>query len=289
MKKIIVPTDFSPTSAAALRYAYFLAEAIGLDLEVLHVHDGYGDGDSSSVNEGDMEAYITTQHSIDQFIYLNLKAEQRVTACREKETDVNISSWEIIGKPHDGLIAASHEEDTRLVVMGAVGTGAVSTMAPLFGSVARTVAKRADCPVLLVPKDYGAQVLRRASISFGAVSALRETSKGFDFISSALAPALRLVHIRDFSKEPEASEEAELTKDVVDTRFSGYPVALLDLLDPNVTAHQLLAHAHDDEIDLLVMGHYHKSLFERLFSGSKILPTLENINTPMLVIPIADD
>ena len=62
-----------------------------------------------------------------------------------------------------------------------------------------------------------------------------------------------------------------------------------DLLDPNVTAHQLLAHAHDDEIDLLVMGHYHKSLFERLFSGSKILPTLENINTPMLVIPIADD
>ena len=39
---------------------------------------------------------------------------------------------------------------------------------------------------------------------------------------------------------------------------------------------------------MLVMGHRDKGFFERLFFGSEIVPMLEIIDTPMLVIPISD-
>lgn len=287
MHKIIVPTDFSPTAAAALRYAYFLAKATGLNLEVLHVHDGYGHSDSPRVKKGDLEAHMTAQRSIDEFIRFNLKAEQVVVAEGMEESDVNISSREITGTPTNILLAASRQADTRLIVMGGVGSGVVSTVTPFFGSVARTVAQRADCPVLLVPKNYDEPVLKRASIAFDVVGALRETSNGFDFLRVALSPAMRLVHIRDFSEKVEARKEIALMEEVLNTEFPGYPVKL-DLLNPSITALQLLDYAHDENIDLLVMGHRKRSLFKRIFFGSEIAPLLKYGGTPLLVIPISD-
>jgi nucleotide-binding universal stress UspA family protein len=284
MHKIIVPTDFSPTAASALRYAYFLAKATGLNLEVLHVHDGYGHSDSPRVKKGDMEAHMTAQRSIDEFIRFNLKAEQ---ALADEGADVNISSREITGTPADILLAASRQADSRLIVMGGVGSGVVSTVTPFFGSVARTVAQGADCPVLLVPKNYDEPVLKRASIAFDVVGALRETSNGFDFLRVALAPAMRLVHIRDFSEKVEARKEIALMDEVLNTEFPGYPVEL-DLLNPSITVLQLLDYAHDENVDLLVMGHRKRSLFKRLFFGSEIAPLLKYGNTPLLIIPISD-
>lgn len=287
MNKIIVPTDFSATAAAALRYAYFLAEATGLALEVLHVHDGYGHSESPRVRKGDMEAHMSAQRRIDEFIRFNLKVTRAVAAGGVEETDVNISSQEIIGTPTDTLLSVSRRPDTRMIVMGGVGSGVVSTVTPFFGSVARTVAERADCPVLLVPKDYDTPTLNRASIAFDIVSALRETSKRFDFLRVALSPAMRLVHVRDFSEKAEARKEIALMEEVLNTDFPGYPVEL-DLLDPGVTALQLLEYAHDQDIDLLVMGRRKRSFLKRLFISSEIAPVLEHGGAPMLVIPITD-
>ena len=287
MNKIIVPTDFSTTAAAALRYAYYLAESTGFDLEVLHVHDGYGHSESPTVRKGDMEARMTAQRQIDQFIRFNLKAVQAIPAGASEATEVTTSSREVIGSPADALLAASREAETRFIVMGGVGSGVVSTVTPFFGSVARTVAERAECPVLLVPKNYGAPVLQRASIAFDVVGALRETSKGFDFLRVALAPAMRLVHVRDFSEKVEARKEIALMEEVLNTEFPGYPVEL-DLLDPGVTALQLLEYTHDEDIDLLVMGHRKRSFFKRLFVGSEIAPVLAHGGCPLLVIPIAE-
>lgn len=287
MYKIIVPTDFSPTASAALRYAYFLSEATGLGLEVLHVHDGYGHTEDPNVRKGDLEASMNVQRSIDQFIRFSLKAVQAVATGGPETSDVSISSREVIGSPTDALLTASRKEDTSLIVMGGVGSGVVSTVTPFFGSVARTVAERADCPVLLVPKNYGEPVLQRASIAFDIVGALRETSKGFDFLRVALSPAMRLVHVRDFSEKAEARKEIALMEEILNTDFPGYPVEL-DLLDPGVTALQLLEYAHDEEIDLLVMGRRKKSYFKRLFIGSEIAPVLEHGGAPMLVVPVTD-
>lgn len=285
MNKIIVPTDFSPTAAAALRYGYFIAEATGYDLEVIHVHDGYGHVESNDVKKGGMEARMSAQRSIDEFIRFTVPAT--AAGGPQEGADVTISSHAVIGSPTTALLAASREENTRLIVMGGVGSGTVSTVTPFFGSIARTVAERSECPVLLVPKDYDKQVIERASIAFDVVAGLRETSKKFDFLRIPLKPAMRLVHVRDFDEKVEARKEIALMEDILNTGFPGYPVEL-DLLDPGVTALQLLEYANKENIDLLVVGHRKKSLLKRLFFGSEVATVLEHGGAPILVIPIAE-
>jgi nucleotide-binding universal stress UspA family protein len=285
MNKIIVPTDFSPTAAAALRYGYFLAEATGYDLEVIHVHDGYGHVESSRVKKGGMEARMAAQRSVDEFIRFTLPAVADTS--QPEKNEVNISSREVIGSPTSTLLASSQEEDTCLIVMGGVGSGNVSAVTPFFGSVAQTIAEKAECPVLLIPKDYSEPVLKQASISFDVVAGLRETSKKFDFLRTALTPSMRLVHVRDFSEKVESRKEIDLMEDILNTGFPGYPVEL-DLLDPGVTALQLLEYANEKNIDLLVMGHRKRSLLKRLLFNSEIAKVLAHGGAPMLVIPISE-
>ncbi|SER03549.1 universal stress protein [Neolewinella agarilytica] len=286
MQKIIVPTDFSSAASAALRYAHFLAEAIGCDLEVIHVHDGYGHVEDSRVKKGGIEARQAAQRSIDQFIRFSVPAKAAVAA-EGPETEVTISSLETVGSPTDVLIKASQEEATCLIVMGGVGTGAVSTVTPFFGSVARTVAEQSACPVLLVPEDYKNPKMERASIAFDVVKGLRETSKGFDFLRIPLAPSMRLVHVRDSSEKGETRKEIDLMEEVLNTDFPGYPVEL-DLLNPGTTAFRLLDYAEEENIDLLVLGHRKRSLWKRLFLDSDIKHVMRFAVTPLLVIPISE-
>lgn len=287
MQKIIVPTDFSSTASAALRYGYFLAEATGYNLEVIHVHDGYGHVEDTRVKKGGMEARMAVQRNIDQFIRFAVPAKATTVGGSPEATDVNISSLEVTGSPTDVIIAAGQEEETCLIVMGGVGTGTVSTVTPFFGSVARTVAERSVCPVLLVPENYEKPKLERVSIAFDVVKGLRETSKGFDFLRIPLAPAMRLVHVQDFSEKGETRKEIALMEEVLNTDFPGYPVEL-DLLNPGTTAFRLLDYAEEENIDLLVLGHRKRSLWKRLFLDSDIKQVLRFGVTPLLVVPITE-
>lgn len=107
------------------------------------------------------------------------------------------------------------------------------------------------------------------------------------FLAEAAGLGLEVLHVRDFSEKAEARKEIALMEEVMNTDFPGYPVEL-DLLDPGVTALQLLEYANEEEIDLLVMGCRKKSYFKRLFIGSEIAPVLEHGGAPMLVVPITD-
>ncbi|NJC25604.1 universal stress protein [Neolewinella antarctica] len=286
MEKILVPTDFSPTAGAALRYAYFLAEATGLGVEVLHVHDGYGYSAFRRAKKGGLEARVNAQRKLDRFIRFNLKIVPAVATGGFTEPEVNVSSRGIIGSPTKALLIASRRADTCMIVMGGVGSGVADAATPLFGSITRRIAERAACPVLLVPEGYGTPVMKRAAIAFNWIGALRETSIGFDFLRVALGPAMHLVHVRDFMHVTKIREETALLEKILNTEFPGYPVQL-DLPEPGVTAPRLLAYAHDKKIDLLVMGRRNRSLFERLFLRSEIGTVLKNGGTPMLVIPIS--
>jgi len=112
MQKIIVPTDFSATATAALRYAYSLAEATGFKLEVVHVHDGYGHAAEAGAEKGSMEVCVAVQRSIDQFIRFARVGAPALAVEGVDEEEVRISSREVVGSPVDVLLAASKEEAT---------------------------------------------------------------------------------------------------------------------------------------------------------------------------------
>lgn len=284
MQKIIVPTDFSETSATAFKYASYLAEATGYDLEVLHIHDGYGKTDSLVEKKGNLEARMQAQREIDQFIRFNATP---TTFKNGAEEHPQIKSSEVVGSPVDAIVAASKEEDVALIVMGGVGTGKVSTVTPVFGSVARSVAMKSASPVFLIPPGYGRPDIRVVSISFEKVAPLKETSDGMAFLRKALNPEMRFVHVEDANSNEEAKVELNLLNTVMESDWPGYPVEL-DVLTAGPVSLKLTDYTLEENVDLLVLGRRTRGFFKRLFISSDTAPMLSYSAVPVLVIPIQE-
>lgn len=288
MLKIIAPVDFSDTSATALKYACQLADRTGLDLKVVHIHDGYGNSDRLVVKKGNPEARAEAMRQMEQFVRFNADPVSfTATAGDHPDERPFIETEEFVGSPTPVLRKLSEDPTTALIVMGGVGSGAVSRVTPLFGSVASSVTMNAACPVLLVPQGADVPDIKVASIAFDTVRDLEEVSDGCRFLREGLEPTMRFVHVRDKNVQREEDKETALLETVLDTTFPGYPVEL-DLLPPGEVATRLLEYTLESSVDLLILGHRQRGLFKRLFVGSEILPVLEESGTPLLVVPISD-
>ncbi len=288
MLKIIAPVDFSDTSATALKYACQLADRTGLDLKVVHIHDGYGNTDRLVVKKGNPEARAEALRQVEQFVRFNADPVS-FTAMAGDVADERpfIESAEYVGTPIPILRKLSEDPTTAMIIMGGVGSGAISKVSPLFGSVASSVTMNAGCPVMLVPQGAEVPDIKIASIAFDTVRDLEEVSDGCRFLRDGLQPAMRFVHVRDHDAQKEENKETQLLETVLDTTFPGYPVEL-DLLPPGEIAQRLLEYTLESSVDLLILGHRKRGLFKRLFVGSEILPVLEESGTPMLVVPISE-
>jgi len=149
-KRILVPTDFSDPSDAALDYARVLAGQFHSTIQLLHVVEPPFDASAFS-----NEAYIAGAPSIYEAM---VKEAQAQLAIRVRPTDrerLGLRTEIITGQSAVTILeyAADHRMD--LIVMGTHGrTG----LAHLFmGSVAEHVVRKAICPVLTVRYALGCE------------------------------------------------------------------------------------------------------------------------------------
>jgi len=133
-KKILVATDFSEASDAALVYGKNLAKAFGAQLHVLHVMENRflrPSFKSPAAVEAGIAKRVTERLTEED------RAELRaVTALRMSD------------EPFDEIIRYAEDEDIDLMVMGTHGRGHAARL--LMGSVAEKVVRTARCPVLTV-------------------------------------------------------------------------------------------------------------------------------------------
>jgi nucleotide-binding universal stress UspA family protein len=132
-KKILFPTDFSHLSDAALEHATTLARETGATLLVLHVEEppiAYGGG----------EMYYGIPDPDDH------EMRRMLAAIRPHDPAVHVEHRMVTGDPADEIVKVADEEHVDLIVMGTHGRTGLRRM--LMGSVAESVVRRANCPVL---------------------------------------------------------------------------------------------------------------------------------------------
>jgi nucleotide-binding universal stress UspA family protein len=139
IRKILVPTDFSPGAAEALRFAVELARPIDAALTLLHAYQ------LPSYYFPDGSVY-TTSASVAADIISSVTSELERA---RRDTDAQgvaarVSSVE--GQPAAAILEAARGHD--LVVMGTHGRTGLRHL--LLGSVAEKVVRSASCPVLTV-------------------------------------------------------------------------------------------------------------------------------------------
>ena len=141
IKKILVASDFSEASEAAISYGRTLASYFGATLQVVHV----------------VENIVLRNVTADGFVGVLPEVQIEVEAEARRQLDAELSGD---GQPRgNGLVLTSnvladaivsHAADTGadLIVIGTHGRKGVSRL--LLGSVAERVVRAAPCPVLTV-------------------------------------------------------------------------------------------------------------------------------------------
>jgi nucleotide-binding universal stress UspA family protein len=140
VKKILVPTDFSECSAAAVSYGRAMASVFGATLHLLHVvQDPY-------TQPWAAEAFPAPLGDL-----LEQWEQQAETRLKEQIPEAELGNAVIvtvIGSPFYEIVRYADEQKIDLIVIGTHGRGPLGHM--LLGSVAEKVVRKAPCPVLTV-------------------------------------------------------------------------------------------------------------------------------------------
>jgi nucleotide-binding universal stress UspA family protein len=148
MRRILVPTDFSPPAARALDVAMAFAEEFGAEIMLFHAHElptaVFPDAVVPIGPEllRDLEAAIARQ--------LNRESE------RVHARGIEVRTVTAIGQTDGEICRAAQEWPADLIVMGTHGRTGLSHL--LLGSVAEKVVRKAPCPVLTVRPDAAEHV-----------------------------------------------------------------------------------------------------------------------------------
>jgi nucleotide-binding universal stress UspA family protein len=131
-ERILVATDFSEASDAALTVAVDLARRLGAELILVHACEELGVVPGSDLAE-------EARH----------KAQQEIDARLARLHGKDLRARGVVrgGLVVDEIVEAAADEHASLLVLG---TETHSRLAELFGSVVDSVLDRAPCPVLAV-------------------------------------------------------------------------------------------------------------------------------------------
>jgi nucleotide-binding universal stress UspA family protein len=148
VNNILVPTDFSPTSEAALHYAAEMALTLGARLYLMHVPGKTGEHFEANFPHGQFEA--AARKGLSSFLTTEEIARLR------PEYAVRV------GVPAEEIVRYADACDVDLIIMGTHGRTGIAHA--LMGSVAEQVVRVAPCPVLLV------RASKRGTTSHSAVT-----------------------------------------------------------------------------------------------------------------------
>ena len=139
--RILVPTDFSAASDAALTYARSLARQFGASINLVHVFEDPL-ATSAFLGDGTITLPLDLRESLER-----AANEQLATRHAQHVGTLPLSSTDLLIGPTAKRIV-EHADETRadLIVMATHGRGGLGHL--LLGSVAEKVVRTAKCPVL---------------------------------------------------------------------------------------------------------------------------------------------
>lgn len=140
-KRILCPTDFSPSSLQALGFALDLARQADGRLTVIHVLEWLAEEEPRMSIHFNIPEYRRSLEA-------DARERLRTLVAEESRTWAEIDTVLAFGRAYREILRAAETNDADLIVMGAQGRGGVDLA--LFGSSTQQVVRRAACPVLTV-------------------------------------------------------------------------------------------------------------------------------------------
>ena len=166
MADLLVPIDFSDTTAVVLATAARLARSLGFRIVLMHVE---GHGHLGAAGQARQEVHLAAnrpaaladQHHTPAPPFRTVHvAGENVTALHAQELlqrsvdalradGLPVSPLLVSGKPVEKILVEAERLQPFLIVLGSHSHGALHHL--LLGSVSEGVLRKANCPVVIVP------------------------------------------------------------------------------------------------------------------------------------------
>jgi len=272
--QILIPVDFSDTSARSLRLAYALNLRFTARLQVLHIFDvPITSGDDGEVYLRNYEAYRKSfEDELWDFVNRNKDGQHF-------DTEVFATS----GGHYQGIVAFAKSHRPDLIVVGHKGAGRVARW--IFGSVSRYLLTHPPAPVLSIPGNMpeGLTGFRKILLAVDLSAPLPETQLAFlkDFAEKQQAE-MGLLHVRVDDEIP-APDEARTATEL--TRVLGARLEERTLGKGEDVASAILSHWHEKDYDLLVTTPHRHTWIDALLMGSETRRIAGMEDIAMLALP----
>ena len=147
INRILIAVEDSPYSDQAIHYGMLLAKKMGSKIALVHADD-------IPVNT----PYIAdpmlseTPLMVPEIMEIQEQASKNLFK-RIRDMygdDIQIKNYIRVGRPQDEILAVAEEYKADLIILGTHGRTGLDHF--ISGSVSESVARRATCPVLIIPK-----------------------------------------------------------------------------------------------------------------------------------------
>lgn len=279
MKRILVPTDFSPTSERAL---YFAANIVSKTEGTVILYHTYVPLESSFIAaESQREKYNTeTEETI-------IKRLQRL---KNKVLDdtMNVSVSTIVGRAPliNNLLELAEQSQIDLIVMGTQGASGLKKI--IMGSVAARVIEKSKLPVLLIPEKFEwkepEQIVFTTNFS-------KEDNKALDLIGSFAAlyqAEISVLHLLHINADAEYNENEKKEFDAyarkIQKELNHYNLSF-HILEVESAIEAMESLEKRFPYDTMVMVRRQKTLLEKIILNSFTTKMAYITTKPLLIVP----
>lgn len=278
MNKILVPTDFSPTSMKAVSYAAEIAKKLNANIFLLHVVDNVTDIIIEPLAFDVKEQDVILKNSLKNLDEL----KQSIVSTYP---EITVEAGIVSGRAILSILNFSEEYQADLIVMGTTGAGAVKEL--LMGSVASGIISKTKIPVITVPAGY--ELYEPGTILF-ATNHFEETKGTLDMIARLATLFSSQIKVVVFVDENEAMEYIKNQKKLdhyLEYLKRTFPTIRFkaEVLEGKKFEHTIELYEERNEVDIIAMITYPKNLLERLFNKSMTKKMAIHSTIPLLAIP----
>jgi nucleotide-binding universal stress UspA family protein len=198
MKRIMVPTDFSPTAEKAFRFAVDIASKTGGTVILYHVYTPL----QSTFIETESKRETINKQTESILLKRMQRLKKKVTA---PFTGVTVST--VLGRTPviTNILGFAEHNQVDLLVMGTQGAGGLKKK--LIGSIAARIIDNADIPVLLVPEKYEWKEPRQVVYTSGYLASDRNALAVLLPLAALYAAATTIIHLYDIYAGDEIKEK----------------------------------------------------------------------------------
>lgn len=287
MTLVIVPTDLSPASDHAARYAFFMARKLKASIRLCHAFQVLAEQPFSAQIAWPLEDFT----SIKKGVLIKLKHEAKKL---EHLNEHNIPDQEEAfycsvdydadeGVTTDVIRAAAKHYKGSLIVMGMIGASEISRF--FMGSNSRSMIEKSEFPLLLIPEKASFKPLNKIAFATDLSRSDIEKVCSLATLARHYNAEILLVHITE-EQLVNREEQHKIDRFLEEiTARANYPKIYYRHLKSMKVDEGLNWITQNGQIDMLAVVHRHHGMLERIIQASHTAKLSHHITIPLLAMP----